>query len=128
MWRMLINIMRFNACALRVLNEKDTLFIGEYLQREGYSSRFWDDYLILGFPLPSVLLISHWFWCSAALCIVAYDGRGVAYPTRCMRHGQPKRWFDSCTNTTCRKSRKVFKLHGLLSKVGVCGMLCAEVR
>ncbi|KAF8482445.1 amine oxidase [Russula ochroleuca] len=46
MWRMLFDIMRFNACAVRVLAENDDLSIGEYLQREGYSSQFRDDYLI----------------------------------------------------------------------------------
>jgi predicted NAD/FAD-binding protein len=43
---MLFDIMRFNACAVRALAESDDLSIGEYLQREGYSSRFRDDYLI----------------------------------------------------------------------------------
>ncbi|KAF8490829.1 hypothetical protein F5888DRAFT_1637936 [Russula emetica] len=46
MWRMLFDILRFNACAVRVLAECDDLSIGEYLQREGYSSRFRDDNLI----------------------------------------------------------------------------------
>ncbi len=39
--------MCFNGCALRVLDEKDDISIGVtgvYLQREGYSSRFRDDY------------------------------------------------------------------------------------
>lgn len=61
MWRMLFDIFRFNACAVRVLAEKDDPSIGEYLQREGYSSRFRDDYLIVHSLLPSVLLITHWF-------------------------------------------------------------------
>ena len=43
MWRMLFDIMRFNACAVRVLAENDDLSIEEYLQTEGYSSRFRDD-------------------------------------------------------------------------------------
>jgi predicted NAD/FAD-binding protein len=49
MWHMLFDIMRFNACAVRVLAEKkdNDLSIGEYLRREGYSSRFRDDYLIV---------------------------------------------------------------------------------
>jgi predicted NAD/FAD-binding protein len=49
MWRMLFDIMRFNACAVRVL---DDVSIREYLQREGYSSRFKDDYLIVSFLTP----------------------------------------------------------------------------
>jgi predicted NAD/FAD-binding protein len=52
MWRMLFDIMRFNACAVRVLAEKndEDLSIGEYLRREGYSSQFRDDYLIVCLP------------------------------------------------------------------------------
>ncbi|KAH9999630.1 hypothetical protein BJV74DRAFT_944710 [Russula compacta] len=49
MWRMLFDIVRFNACAVRVLSDDadaDDLSIGEYLQREGYSPQFRDDYLI----------------------------------------------------------------------------------
>jgi predicted NAD/FAD-binding protein len=53
MWRMLFDILRFNACAVRVLTEDDgdgDVSIGEYLRREGYSSRFEDDYLIVCHP------------------------------------------------------------------------------
>jgi predicted NAD/FAD-binding protein len=57
---MLFDIMRFNVCAVRVLAEKDDLSIGEYLQREGYSSQFRDDYLIVRFLPLFALLISHW--------------------------------------------------------------------
>jgi predicted NAD/FAD-binding protein len=55
MWCMLFDIMRFNACALHVLAENGDLSFGEYLQREGYSSRFRDDYLIVSFLTPSLL-------------------------------------------------------------------------
>ena len=55
MWRMLFDIMRFNACAVRVLAENDDVSIGEYLQRKGYSSRFRDDYLIVSFLTPFLL-------------------------------------------------------------------------
>jgi predicted NAD/FAD-binding protein len=57
MWRMLFDIMRFNACAVRVLSEKDDLSIGEYLRREGYSSRFRDDYLIVCVPQYTFLSV-----------------------------------------------------------------------
>jgi len=58
MWRMLFDILRFNACAVRVLTEDDgDLSIGEYLRREGYSSRFEDDYLIVCHRLA---LLSLW--------------------------------------------------------------------
>ncbi|KAI9839569.1 MAG: hypothetical protein M1819_002195 [Sarea resinae] len=50
MWRMLFDIIRFNQFALDLLSEssgEDTdLTIGEYLDREGYSQSFRDDYLI----------------------------------------------------------------------------------
>jgi predicted NAD/FAD-binding protein len=51
LWRILFDIKRFNACAVRVLNEKRDRSIGEYLQNEGYSSQFRDVYLIVRFPL-----------------------------------------------------------------------------
>ena len=52
MWRMLFDIMRFNVCAVRVLAENDDVPIGEYLRREGYSSQFRDDYLIVSLLTP----------------------------------------------------------------------------
>jgi predicted NAD/FAD-binding protein len=58
MWRILFDIMRFNACAVRVLAENDDVSIGEYLQREGYSSRFRDDYLIVSFLFPILFHLS----------------------------------------------------------------------
>ena len=58
MWRMLFDIMRFNACAVRILSENDDLSIGEYLQRDGYSSRFRDDYLIMSFMTPFLLSLT----------------------------------------------------------------------
>ncbi len=81
---MLFNNMRFNACALRVLDEKDELFIGEYYSSCGGMAirhDFRDYYLIVSFLLLSSLIGS------GPLCIVAYDGRGVGHSNRCMRHG-----------------------------------------
>ncbi|KAA1474687.1 FAD/NAD-binding domain-containing protein [Dentipellis sp. KUC8613] len=47
MWRMVYDVTRFNACATKVLSEDcEDLSIGEYLEREGYSDGFRDDYLI----------------------------------------------------------------------------------
>lgn len=53
MWRMIFDIIRFNQFALDLLSLEDEtsesatdLSIGEYLDREGYSSAFRDDYLI----------------------------------------------------------------------------------
>jgi predicted NAD/FAD-binding protein len=52
-WRMIFDIVRFNLFALDVLTEVDgtlrndnDMTIGEYLEREGYSDVFRDDYLI----------------------------------------------------------------------------------
>jgi len=52
-WRMIFDIVRFNLFALDILTDvdgtidnKDDQSIGEYLEREGYSSAFRDDYLI----------------------------------------------------------------------------------
>lgn len=54
MWRMLFDIIRFNQFALDLLMEDEedlnqttrTETIGEYLDREGYSDAFKDDYLL----------------------------------------------------------------------------------
>jgi predicted NAD/FAD-binding protein len=48
MWRMLFDIFRFNQFALDVLKAKEPTeeTIGEYLDREGYSNAFRDNYLI----------------------------------------------------------------------------------
>jgi predicted NAD/FAD-binding protein len=52
MWRMIFDIIRFNQYALDVLMEdhyeddRNDETIGEYLDREGYSDAFRDDYLI----------------------------------------------------------------------------------
>jgi predicted NAD/FAD-binding protein len=54
MWRLIYDVLRFNACARRLIigwkKEADSSFlplsIGEYLAREGYSDSFRDNYLI----------------------------------------------------------------------------------
>lgn len=51
MWRMIYDIMRFNACARRVLlnvkgDNESEMSIGKYLDLEGYSSAFRNNYLI----------------------------------------------------------------------------------
>lgn len=86
MWRMLFNIIFFNTCALRILNEKDNLFSWGVLAEGGYSSWFGDDpddYLTVSLLLQSVLM-SYQFWRSLyrSLCQPRY---GV--PTRFMRRG-----------------------------------------
>lgn len=50
-WRLLYDILRFNACARGLVVVKDSGFedcsVAEYLAREGYSDTFRDDYLIV---------------------------------------------------------------------------------
>ncbi|PYH99298.1 FAD/NAD(P)-binding domain-containing protein [Aspergillus ellipticus CBS 707.79] len=49
MWRMLFDMIRFNHFApdlLRLPDEDNTITIGEYLEKEGYSACFRDNYLI----------------------------------------------------------------------------------
>lgn len=63
-WRLLYDIVRFNACARRLvmnqgkgLADEGTISIGEYLQREAYSDSFRDNYLIVStVPYPLVIL------------------------------------------------------------------------
>ncbi|ORY11597.1 hypothetical protein BCR34DRAFT_601204 [Clohesyomyces aquaticus] len=50
-WRMIFDIIRFNQFALDLLSKRssvgsDSMSIGEYLEKEGYSDAFRDDYLI----------------------------------------------------------------------------------
>ncbi|KAL4249069.1 Zeta Carotene Desaturase and Related Oxidoreductase [Abortiporus biennis] len=47
MWRLLYDVLRFNACARRfVVEHQAEVSIGEYLKIEGYSDAFRDDYLV----------------------------------------------------------------------------------
>ncbi|KJA18002.1 hypothetical protein HYPSUDRAFT_79398 [Hypholoma sublateritium FD-334 SS-4] len=51
MWRMIYDVLRFNACSRRVLLHplvpgEEEMSIGEYLKKEGYSSGFRNNYLI----------------------------------------------------------------------------------
>lgn len=49
MWRLVWDVLRFNASARKLLysqTEDPNLSIGTYLEREGYSDSFRDDYLI----------------------------------------------------------------------------------
>ena len=49
MWRLVWDVLRFNASARKLLyskTEDPSLSIGTYLEREGYSDSFRDDYLI----------------------------------------------------------------------------------
>jgi predicted NAD/FAD-binding protein len=49
-WRMMFDIVRFSLFALDILRDEDEhdpwMTIGEYLEREGYSRAFRDDYLL----------------------------------------------------------------------------------
>ncbi|KAH7923353.1 FAD/NAD(P)-binding domain-containing protein [Leucogyrophana mollusca] len=66
MWRLLYDVMRFNACSRRLVMGKmpeDELSIGEYLQLEGYSNSFRDNYLIVSefyYDLASPMTAAIW--------------------------------------------------------------------
>jgi len=47
LWRMLFDLARFNVSAVRVFGEDEDVSISEYLDREGYSSKFKDDFLLV---------------------------------------------------------------------------------
>ena len=50
MWRLLYDVLRFNASARRILKDdsvSDNMSVGEYLESEGYSDSFKDNYLIV---------------------------------------------------------------------------------
>ena len=61
-WRMLWDIVRFNACARRFIVEYEAssianeMTIGDYLIKNGYSDAFRDDYLMVSYVLPSCCL------------------------------------------------------------------------
>ena len=60
MWRLAYDILRFNACARRVLKSRDEkagaeLSIGDYLKKEGYSHAFRDDYLVVSLSFSYIL-------------------------------------------------------------------------
>ncbi|KAJ6585604.1 FAD/NAD(P)-binding domain-containing protein [Mycena capillaripes] len=48
MWRLIYDVLRFNACARSIITSESNadFSIGEYLDREGYSDSFKDNYLI----------------------------------------------------------------------------------
>ena len=58
MWRLLYDVLRFNACARRLVMRKKgqkadeleglNISLGEYLKQGGYSDAFRDDYLVVG--------------------------------------------------------------------------------
>lgn len=69
MWKLLYDILRFNACARElVVDGNDYLEdcpVAEYPAREGYSDTFHDDYLIVSFSFRSgvphsIDLLSRW--------------------------------------------------------------------
>ncbi|KAF8349584.1 hypothetical protein F5887DRAFT_914504 [Amanita rubescens] len=51
MWSMIYDVFRFNSCAPKILlnndsSSMDEISVGEYLQKEGYSATFRDNYLV----------------------------------------------------------------------------------
>lgn len=56
MWRLIYDVLRFNACARRLIIgwnrltsplQDHEMTIGEYLRREGYSEQFSNDFLLV---------------------------------------------------------------------------------
>lgn len=51
MWKLIYDVLKFNACARRILKKPVVkgveMSIGEYLEKEGYSESFRDNYLIV---------------------------------------------------------------------------------
>jgi len=59
MWRMIWDILRFNASAQRLLVEAETTTsIGDYLERNGYSESFRDNYLIVRHHFRELIQLS----------------------------------------------------------------------
>ena len=61
-WRLIWDVMRFNACARRLIGKTqdggEEMSIGKYLDREGYSDEFRDNYLIVRRVSPSMTIDS----------------------------------------------------------------------
>lgn len=82
MWRMLYDIVRFNVSARRLFQKygpMSEVSIGEYLSKEGYSTSFRDNYLVVG----SILLMTS----VLAIISTAYDGSYLEYPARQVHPG-----------------------------------------
>jgi len=82
MWRMIYDIMRFNACARRVLldvkeNNGSEMSIGEYLDLEGYSLAFRNNYLIV-----SHLLCLQKTELESQCSLLAYDSGYLEHTSR----------------------------------------------
>lgn len=57
MWRLIYDVLRFNACARRMVLDKFStreISIGQYLQSNGYSASFRDNYLIVCLSLSGL--------------------------------------------------------------------------
>jgi predicted NAD/FAD-binding protein len=102
MWRMLYDVLRFNACARALLSSDkkhdnpDELSIGKYLEREGYSDSFRDNYLIvcaIGFHAFVLRTI-----------FVAHDSGHLEHPTRQVRFGFSR--SHACTSILIRNLRR----------------------
>ena len=85
------------AAALRVLDEKDGLFVGKYLQREGNSPRPRDGYAIVSLLLSAVIFCTSVLSSVVALFVlfIAYDGQSVGYPPDVCAMDFPAKTSDS---------------------------------
>ena len=82
MWRMVYDVGRFNASARNFLLSVDEdkpseRSIGDYLDQEGYSEAFRNNYLIVGYFAPNIGLLTK-------LGVLADDGSHLEYSPRKM--------------------------------------------
>ena len=82
MWRMVYDVVRFNASARNFLLSVDEdkpseKSIGDYLEQEGYSEAFRNNYLIVGYFAPNIGLLTK-------LGVLADDGSHLEYSPRKM--------------------------------------------
>ena len=90
MWRMLFDVARFNTSAMRVLCEEGDPSIGEYLKREGYSTEFRDNCLIVCSLTHHLLAVTN-----LLLIDLAHDGCSMEHPAGCNCHQLPSQDPDS---------------------------------
>jgi len=125
-WRMIFDIIRFNQFALDLLSSSNSseneISIGEYLEREGYSDVFRDDYLIpmtacvwstgadrCALEFPAVTLV-RFMWNHHLLLTVAKRPDWLTIP------GGSKRYIDTLMKTfpmeNVHLSSPVYSVHG----------------
>jgi hypothetical protein len=94
MWRLVYDIIKFNACCRRLLANVDdrnylNMSIGEYVSSEGYSPSFVDNYLMVSLVRRHALgLTVHW-------CSQWPHACGARRPTYAFEISLPSLWYDA---------------------------------